>query len=245
MVNGVYRLDCRPKRSRDSWRGATIGLGVNRVYLRAGSQNWTGPRRIRRGVIIRVLAASVLLHWLLTIDAPLTFAWTASLYFLWRAIETDFKKPSWALALLVTLFLGNLSKQMMLVFYPLTILFIAFEPARRSIFRRCAFWVTLGLSLLALVPPLVWNANHGWVTFEHTAGHFTPDTADFSAAIGRFGSFLGAFLGVASPITGVLMLLVLVEVTRKWRQVQDSSRFLWWFSAPPLFAIAILSFDKK
>ncbi len=50
----------------------------------------------------------------------------------------------------------------------LAVLFLAAAPDTRDRLRRPALWAVLFGSYLSLIPPLVWNACHDWITFQHT-----------------------------------------------------------------------------
>ncbi|MEM8550252.1 MAG: glycosyltransferase family 39 protein, partial [Verrucomicrobiota bacterium] len=63
---------------------------------------------------------NVALNVLFTIDAPLLFCWTGALYVLWRLIDHEQgagRAWPWAVALVLLLGCGLLSKQMMLAFW--------------------------------------------------------------------------------------------------------------------------------
>ncbi len=68
--------------------------------------------------------------------------------------------------------------------------FVLLKPARAQL-RTAGPWLALGVTALALLPQLVWNAQHGWATVEHLhnraglaqAWKFTPNyLIDFVAA---------------------------------------------------------------
>jgi hypothetical protein len=55
-------------------------------------------------------------------------------------------------------------------------------------------WLAIGIGLLFLMPPIVWNVKHDWVTFKHVA----KQTGASQGAVfnGNFVEFVGSQLGV-------------------------------------------------
>ena len=168
---------------------------------------------------------------LLTIDAPLSSCWAGALLAAWK-ISTA-AKPGlgrWHLLLLGTLALGVLTKQIMLAFPALWIGWLALSPARRQVLIRPATWVVLLGSLLALLPPILWNANEGWVTFEHTASHFKSSEWDPLRAAGWLLSFAGSQAFLWGPVLSFAAIRLLVSSKRG--NLTEEKGFLLTFSLP-------------
>ncbi|MGI9537748.1 MAG: glycosyltransferase family 39 protein [Desulfocapsaceae bacterium] len=100
---------------------------------------------------------------LMTPDAPLHAAWSALLYFGYRAlIEND--STSWA-GIGISLGLGLLSKYTIVLLGPPFLLFMLIDRrARRWFFRPGPYWALL-LTLVLFSPVLIWNMQHEWVSF--------------------------------------------------------------------------------
>ena len=118
---------------------------------------------------------------LMTVDCLSVLFWTLAMLSGWEAVQTG-KPRSWLLTGL-WLALGFLSKNtnaFQLVSFAL--FFASWKPARASL-RTAGPWLALGLTALALLPQLIWNAQHGWATVEHLhnraglaqAWKFTPN----------------------------------------------------------------------
>ena len=180
-----------------------------------------------------------------TIDAPLLFSWMLALYSGYRYIEDPDHRTTWAAVLGLALALGYLSKQMMLIFPLLWILFLLLEKDYRQLLRKPLTWAVLVLPLLALAPPILWNASHDWITFQHTGGHFAAKSLTFVRSIGWLGEFLGSQLGLMSPVTLVILVIVLARVAMTWRKAGAGMHYLWMFSAPALAVFLVFSMRQR
>jgi len=171
---------------------------------------------------------------LLTIDAPLLLAWTAALWLFWRAAEQPEKLMRWLLLGLVIGF-GCLSKQMMLVFPLLMLVFAAVSPEDRGLLKRGGFWMAAILGLLFIGPVLWWNEQHGWITLEHTKHHFdVSSTPTLSKWLGRTGENIGLQALVYTPVLFIAMVAALWHGFRRFRGLSRPLRYLWLCSGPAL-----------
>lgn len=184
------------------------------------------------------LPANAALGFFLTIDAPLIFFWSSALLLFWD--WTEGRRPALSLCLLTAaLGFGYLSKQMMLVFPALALVYLATTPAKRPLLRRPGLWAALLGSLLFLLPPLLWNARHNWITFQHTRHHFESAEVPFwQSLLEFFGYQAGAVL---SPVLWLLVMGLAVAGTLRWRSLDARERFLWCFSAPALLAMYLMA----
>lgn len=200
--------------------------------------------------------ANAVLSFFLTIDAPLVACWSAALWALWRWVS-GWNGPGTLAILFLALATGHLFKQMMMVFPLLAVIFLATGPGTRPLLRRPSIWATLFGSYLSLLPPLLWNARHGWITFRHTAHHF-GSPAEGNAAegaggvgaavlerLGDFLAFVGTQFGVLSPGTAfVVFSLSLVGLPALLRTPRNL-RFLLAFGALPLGAMLLLALRQE
>ena len=225
-----------------TFRIAAAILGIGSLLLvRALAKHIFGPRAAVIGVLLALATpANVLLSFMLTIDAPLVLSWSAALWCFWRWLQSEDSEGKtsarWLIGLSLALAAGYLSKQMMLVFPALAIAYLALSPAHRSRLRSPGFWIAIGLSFLALVPPLWWNSRNDWITFHHTGGQIAGDSDDRVFGV----TFLEFFLtqaGVLSPVTWFFVLATAFVGLRQFRNLSDGERFLVIFSAP---AVAVM-----
>lgn len=174
---------------------------------------------------------------LMTIDAPFVFFWVLSLYFFRRAITSD--GTDFWLFLGVSMGLGMLSKYTM-AFFPLCgFLYLVVSGERRKLLATVKPYVSLFISALLFLPVIIWNAQNGWVTFKHTAGHANL-AAGLTFSPVRFLEFVGSQLGVVTPLLLVTGLFSLI----KGRSSRVGA-FLFWFSAPVLVFFILKSIQGK
>ncbi|MEY4483302.1 MAG: hypothetical protein RL693_754, partial [Verrucomicrobiota bacterium] len=189
--------------------------------------------------------ANIALNLFFTIDAPLVLCWTAALLTFWKAIEAPEKTSSWVW-LTVALGMGNLSKQMMLVFPLLMLLLVLGSKAARPVARHRGFWISIGVSLLFVLPVLWWNEQHDWITFQHTSHHF--DTKADATLWDRFTILLTFPLfqmGLLTPLIWCLLMAIGFGGLWKWRQLELRSQYLVIFSAPALMVFSLLALRQS
>lgn len=197
---------------------ATLFGGGTLWFFYAAFDKLTGDRRLAfYGLVaLALIPAQLLLSSFLTIDAPLLFFWTGGFYFTVKLLCDERSSGLNFLGLALCLGLGHLSKQMMLVQLPLILLIAALY--RRSLLRDPRLWLALIGSLLALLPPLVWNAQNEWITLQHTAHHFESGAPSAAKAFSRVAEFLGALMCLISPI---LFICLFPALGYAWRQRRD------------------------
>ena len=119
---------------------------------------------------------------------------------------------------------------------------LALAPRFRREFVRPGLYLLLGLFAFCTVPPILWNAQHAWITLVHLRSRggieqgfgFHPD---------EILAFLGEhFLGY-SPF---LFLAVAWGVIGSWRRVNQQFKvlFLMWFGLPVFVFYFLLSLNK-
>ncbi len=177
-------------------------------------------------------------------DALLTGFWCLALYTLWRALEAQKANAFWWLLTMLLVGLGSLSTQMMLIFPLLLILYLLFSEDRKQLFSRWP-WLMWSGSLLFLIPPLWWNFQHDWITVRHSVRQFEPVGSSMFDHFKTFGEFVAGQMGLVTPITWLLLLLLTVTLLLKVLKWSRQTRFLFIFGAVGLFAISGLSFRQS
>jgi len=180
-----------------------------------------------------------------TIDAPLLFFWCASLLCLWRATNSGPRRALWALLLVPALGLGLLSKQMMVVFPILALFFLASDRELRRLLLRPWPWLALATAATFLVPVLLWNSRHDWITFGHTAHHFTGRSFAPLKMIGRLLAFAGGQMGLTSPLLWIPLVALLAACLVAFRRLGRSERFLFLFSGPPILVMLVMTLRQR
>jgi undecaprenyl-diphosphatase len=112
--------------------------------------------------------------------------------------------------------LGLLSKYTMFMLVPCVCLWLISSPRQRYWFRRREPYEALILGLLIFSPVVVWNARHGWYSFQHVliqagGGGGRP----LLAALKGGPEFFATQVGAISPL---LFLLLVLAIRWAWRE---------------------------
>ncbi len=177
-----------------------------------------------------------------TTDLGFILMWTLASTVFVRALRQG-KSPSY-IAIGGLLAIGGLFKWTIFALWPLLLGWAIFYPPARS----KTWWLGVLISLLAFLPVVFWNAEHDFATFRHVSntvlGSLAPDRATSSVTHGNFWDFLGAQVGLLSPVFFVLFVLGAIHVVRRWKAVPLAISFCLTSSAIVLFYMAASLFDK-
>jgi 4-amino-4-deoxy-L-arabinose transferase-like glycosyltransferase len=179
---------------------------------------------------------------LMTIDALSVFFWLAAMFTFWLAVE---KSPrfSWYWPFTGLLIgLGFLSKYTNAFELVSIVLALALAPRLRQEFARPGLYLLLGMFALCTVPPIMWNAQHAWVTLMHLRSRGGLEQG-FSFHPVEVLSFLGQHFLAYSPF---LFLALAWGVIGSWRRVNQQFKvlFLMWFGLPVFLFYSLLSLNK-
>lgn len=145
---------------------------------------------------------------LMTIDPLSVFFWCGAMWTCWLALERRrVRLPYWVLTGLCV-GLGFLSKYTNAMELLCIALAMALVPRWRREFRRPGFYLMLLVAAVLGSPPVIWNAGHAWITFNHLHDRGRLGTA-FDQPLKEFTNFLGAHLGVYSPLIFVGLVIAL------------------------------------
>jgi Dolichyl-phosphate-mannose-protein mannosyltransferase len=178
----------------------------------------------------------------MTIDPLSIFFWSAALYFWWLALE---RSPEFSLYWPLTgglIGLGFLCKYTN-AFQLFSILFFLLAvPKYRAELRRPGIYFLLLAFLPFLLPPIIWNFQHEWITLEHLSERGGLEK-ELSIDVAEFGQFLGAHFGVYSPL---LFLGFIVAFFGSIRRAFQNSKvcYLLTFSWPLLLTYFLLAFRE-
>ena len=112
-------------------------------------------------------------------DVPLALCLTLASWQLVRALQGS---PSAWLYAGLFMALALLAKLTALLYLGLAALWFLLDPAGRKALRSWQIWIGLGIALLGLLPSLLWNAQHDWVTFRFQGAHvFAADARRWTA----------------------------------------------------------------
>ncbi|MBL8879147.1 MAG: glycosyltransferase family 39 protein, partial [Phycisphaerales bacterium] len=108
-------------------------------------------------------------QWLQEQDpAPLIACWTWTLVLIERSLHTNRMRGWIAAGMLIAI--GILAKYTMVLIAPVVLLTLMMAPRLRNRLRQPGIYVCAAIGLTGFVPILIWNMQHGWVSFRHMAG---------------------------------------------------------------------------
>lgn len=176
---------------------------------------------------------------MITPDAPLTAAWAAALYYLYRALIAERAKAWWGAG--VCLGLGMLSKYTIALLGISALLFMAIDPrARRSLMGAEPYGAAL-LAAAIFSPVVVWNARHEFASFAFQTSRRLADRPQF--ALPRL---IGSVLVLLTPTGAVAAFRGLLRARREGSPAAGESqergwRFIQVATLTPLAVFALFS----
>lgn len=174
--------------------GALIGLLMLRFLSREISS------KAAFALVVMTLATPLLGvgSVLMTIDPLSVLFWIAAMLAGWKAIEPEATTRRW---LWVGLWMGLGLYTKYVAFLQLLCwltVFVLIKTSRVHL-RRPGPWLALGVQLLFLVPVMIWNHQHDWITVTHVA-EGTNATTDWKPTPRFLQDFLLTELGLLNPV---------------------------------------------
>lgn len=192
------------------------------------------------GMAMAFIPLGVMGSFLAITDGGMILFWTLACIPLALALSRKTAPNYYLLGFLILC--GALFKWPIYYMWAFVLLTIPFVP---KFANRHAFAGVL-ISLIGLLPSLVWNWQHGWATFRHVAGNIKgTDTGPQSLFHGNFWAFVGEQAILLSPILFVLLLCAFFQLLRKGKEIPASAYFCGVMSFAILFAYCLLAVFKK
>lgn len=216
------------------------GLGISYFVFRLGVEHFRSHRVAVLGVVLlNVSPFFVTATLFFTTDSLLMLAWAGALRYFLRYTDTGQPGDGWRTAAFVVF--GMLAKPTMVLFG-----FVVLAGSGRDIAlitrRLLAFTIPV---LVGLLPSLIWNYQHDWVTFRHifTLAGGSGSSLLHRNALGQLLEFVGGQLAYGSIFIVAGLLLA-----RPWKlPTVDHVRLLPLWLAPALIlaGFAVLSVHKR
>jgi hypothetical protein len=189
---------------------------------------------------VPILAAGAML---MTIDAPLAAVWIWSLVCVHIAIQRD--RSGWWLAAGLLIALGLLAKYTMALIFPAVGLVLLTDSQARRQLRRPGPYAATAIGLAGLIPIVIWNARHNWVSLRHVAGQAGVAGGPAFDPVGVL-SFVGGQWGVVGLIWFPALLMAVWFVWREpvaaaERHSPTASRLLLWSTLLPWLVFLLFS----
>lgn len=191
--------------------GAPIAAAVTSLALAALAGRLVGDGRARfvAACILSLIPVFQSTSLLLTIDGPYAACWALACLLTWRALESTSRGNAlrwWALCG-VALAAGFVFKYTILLLIPGLAIAAWMHRGKGHLAGLAA---ALIVSLLGLVPVIIWNANRDWPTIRHLLGHLGLPGGDVTPTQGGgsgyhyspkwTAEFLGSQLAFAGPM---------------------------------------------
>ncbi|MDT8394926.1 MAG: glycosyltransferase family 39 protein [bacterium] len=199
----------------------------------ARSAAWTGLLAMG----IPVLAGLGVLY---TTDTPVLAAGTLGGYLFHRAVNRGDRK-SWPLAGLCFAVLYG-SKFLGVPIIAASFLYLIARPDKRPLLKTPGPYTAWGLSLLGLIPVLIWNAQNGWATFIF---NFGSRHASSSLSPGNVFDYLVGQAAGLSPLLLVIGIPVLARAGFPWRERDGDRATAGFLALVPLGGFLALSLATK
>lgn len=185
------------------------GMGIFTLTLQTLRRPGVALGAVALTFTMPILAVGAIL---MTIDAPLACLYVWTLVCCTYALHTGRLWP-WLLAG-VMIALGILAKYTMVLVFPVIGLAILTEPPYRHYLRRPGPYLATAIGFCGLLPIVIWNIQHNWVSFRHVAGQAGVASGP-SFDVGGVLNYVGGQLGV---VGAVWLIAMAWAVVRFWSQ---------------------------
>lgn len=183
--------------------------------------------------LISILPFFFLQSWVMTPDQPLVAAWSAALYYLYRACVLN-QASAWYYAG-IALGLGLLSKYTIALLIPSVGVYLMISTDKYIWFFKKETYLALLIALLLFSPVIYWNACHDWSSFVFQTSRRLQGVFQFSTF-----HLLGWVLVFLLPF-GVLALWTLFKSSKNVMG-EETRRFFLALIYFPLCVFIIFSF---
>lgn len=209
------------------------------VFL-TGARLYGATTGMWAGIVFATLPGVSVSAELISTDVPLLMFWAIALFAFVALIQ--YRDAWWpALLLGVALGVGLNAKYAMAYFVLCTVVYVAATPDQRWILRDRRWWLALAIGIALIVPNLLWNAQHSFATFAHTA-----DNAKWGGPLihpGKALEFFGSQFGVFGPILFGALLVITVRACRFGLAPAD--RLLLAFALPIIIIVTVQAFLSR
>lgn len=191
------------------------------------------------GVTFLLLPAVSLSSTIISTDVPLLMCWGAALYFYIRFAEAF--EWRWAIAMGLAIGLGLNAKYAMVYFVGCAVIHAFACQQELTPARHKTFWVGVLLAAAMMVPNLLWNLNHDFITASHTGDNIGWSGLNLNW-LGTL-EFLGSQFGVFGPILFGMFIATVVQLFRD--SISPQHRLLLSFSLPIILLITFQAVMSK
>lgn len=213
-----------------------LSLSVYHLAKCCGLRPWTA---FWSGAVIALTPMGFLGSFLATTDGGYLLFWTLACAATAAALN-ERKTPN---VLLIGLWVlcGALFKWTMYGFWIFFVLFWPFYFRQLSLRR---FLIGAFISLLGLLPSVIWNSGHDWATFRHVSA--TMQGGSMAHVVrGNLLEWLGSQAAMVSPLLFILLLIALSAGLRRWKTLTPPLRFCAFLFTSSFVGFIIFSLFQK
>ena len=168
-----------------------------------------------------------------------------SLFTTWQALTARRHRPIWWMTSGLTIGLGLLSKQTMVAFPALLLVFMLFQRDCRPALKSPWPYLSFIIAASCLIPTLIWNMDHGWITLLHTKHHFDPNRSGGLEGLKTFLELLGSLFGVLTPLTFCLIMAAIFWAVKNMKRLDMGERYLFCLGPLPIILVLLLALNQK
>ena len=174
-----------------------------------------------------------------TPDAPLIFAWAATIWAVWRVSQSG--NGRWWFVAGAFVGLSWLGKYSGVLLLPVILLYLLTSAQQRHWLRKPQPYLAVVLAALLFTPVLLWNAQHEWVSLAFQSTHRVAGMGGFKP---RYFVLLVAtqFL-LLTPYVFIICIGALFRGVREWftTGLDDRARLLLISAAVPIVLFSAVS----
>ena len=177
-----------------------------------------------------------------TPDGPQGLFWVLAVFSVYKAFRGE--SNLWWYFTGIWFGLGLLSKYTMILLAPAIFLFLLSSPEGRKWLYCKEPYLALFLGLLIFSPSILWNAEHGWISFRMQLSHGLE--VKNAAGLKYFWEYWGGQAAVVTPLLFLALIWAMVKsAVAGFRRQKYNLLLLFWTSSPILLFFAGTSFKAK
>jgi 4-amino-4-deoxy-L-arabinose transferase-like glycosyltransferase len=187
------------------------------------------------GLLMALTTGVVFSTRVISTDVPLLFFWSLALLAYVHLATVPQKR--WVAVLGISIGLGLLSKYAMIYFIPGALLAAFLSERARNVLKGPHFWAGLFIAVLVILPNIIWNYAHSFMTFKHTGGLVLGE--QFQLSFIRVLEFFGAQFGVFGPVVFAVMIIAAFKLRSP--EIVEQDRVMIAFYIFPVTLILIIA----
>lgn len=170
-------------------------------------------------------------------DNALGFFWVLMMYSMVRLQQSG--KSVWWLLIGLSMGMALLSKyHAVLLFVSLGLVMVLYKEWR-CFFKNRIFYVGLLISVLCVLPNIIWNAQHDWVSYVY---QFGKGTSKLEFSLTWLLQAIGGQMAYLFPWT---MIVLLIAVWLAWQRHQPKDRWLVIFALFPILGFTLIGATRQ